>query len=107
MRGRWLLRALRVVVFVAAAVVVAGLVVMTLWNWLIPPLTGWHVLGLPQAIALLVLCRILFGGFRRRHGPWGHGRFRHMSQAEREQFRAQMRERCGSSWAASSPPAQS
>jgi hypothetical protein len=106
MRVRWLFKALRIVVFVAAAIAVVGFVVMALWNWLIPPLTGWHALGFPQAIALLVLCRILFGGFRRRGGGWRHGRLRHMSQEEREQFREQMRERCGR-WAASSPAAPS
>lgn len=105
MRRHWVFRALKIAVFVAAAIAVGGTVVMTLWNWLIPPLTGWHNLGFAQAIALLVLCRILFGGFRRRHGPWGHGRFRHLSPQEREQFREQMRARCGR-WTAPSHSAQ-
>ena len=97
MRISWLLRALKFLVFVTAAVAIAGLVVMTLWNWLIPPLTGWHSLAFLQAIALLVLCRILFGGHRGRGGPWMHGRFRHMSPEERERFREEMRARCGRS----------
>lgn len=43
-------------------------VVMLLWNYLIPSLTGWTFITYPQAIALFVLCKLLFGGF----GRWGH-----------------------------------
>jgi hypothetical protein len=85
----------RMILFVVLAVAVAGLAVMLLWNWLLPPLTGWHTLGYPQALALLVLCRILFGGLRGRGGRWGHGRLRQMSPEERERFREEMRARCG------------
>ena len=88
-----ILRAVKIFVFVAAAIAIAGAVVMALWNWLVPALTGWHSLGFPQAIALLVLCRILFGGLRGR-GGWAHGRFRRMSPEERERFREEMRARC-------------
>ena len=95
MRMSWILRALKFLVFVAAAIALAGVVVMTLWNWLVPALTGWQRLGFPQAIALLVLCRILFGGLRGRGGPWMHGRFRRMSADERARFREEMRARCG------------
>ena len=83
-------------VVVAVAVAVGGLVVMSLWNWLIPPLIGWHSLSFVQALGLLVLCRILFGGFRGRGGHgWRHSGFRHMSDEERERFRNEMRSRCG------------
>ena len=44
-----------------------GELVMHLWNWLLPALFGWHPIGFWQALGLLVLCRILFGGFG------GHG----------------------------------
>ena len=62
-RGRHGLRILRFAAFGIAAVALFGWVVMSLWNWLIPGLTGWHTLGFPQALGLLVLCRILFGRF--------------------------------------------
>jgi len=97
MRMSRLLRALKFLLFVVAAIVIAGLVVMALWNWLVPPLTGWHRVAFPQAVGLLVLCRILFGGLRGRGGPWMHGRFRRMSPEERERFREEMRSRCGRS----------
>jgi hypothetical protein len=69
-------------------------VVMNLWNWVIPPVTGWHAIGYGQAFGLFVLSRILFGGFR---GPRG-GRMIHnwkqLTPEEREKFRAGMRGRC-------------
>jgi hypothetical protein len=45
---------------------VFGLVVMSLWNWLMPTLFGWHVISYWQALGLLILSKILFGGFRGR-----------------------------------------
>lgn len=39
-----------------------GKVVEWLWNWLLPPLFGWHTVTFWQAIGMLALCRILFGG---------------------------------------------
>src|ERR1017187_4585382 len=47
-----------------------GEVVMHLWNWLLPMLFGWRLITFWQALVLLVLCRILFGGF----GGHGHDR---------------------------------
>src|SRR5262245_11886577 len=75
-------------VAIAIFVVVAGGIVMLLWNWLLPPLFEWPSITLWQGFGLLVLCRILFGG-------WGRGshRHRHWSPAEREHVRRRMRER--------------
>ncbi len=80
-------------------VFIGGEVVMHLWNWLLPPLFGWRTLGFWQALGLLALCRILFGGLR--HGPGRHGgrgwrgRCRNMSPEEREKFRKAMAEGYG------------
>jgi hypothetical protein len=86
-----------------------GEIVMLLWNWLLPPLFGWRQITFWQALALLALCRILFGGFG-RHGFSGSGvrrgiadriaermeeRMKHMTPEERERFRQGMRGRCG------------
>src|SRR6266852_5394737 len=49
---------------------IGGEVVMQLWNWLLPPLFGWRQVTFWQALGLLALCRILFGG-----SGW-HGSFR-------------------------------
>ena len=82
-------------------IAIGGELVMQLWNWLLPPLFGWREITFWQALGLLALCRILFGGF----GFHGSGRpnFRrrmeerceHMTPEERERFRQRMRERFG------------
>jgi hypothetical protein len=80
---------------------VGGWLVMHLWNWLLPGLFGWRLLTFWQAIALLALCRILFGGvsgrgFRRSYsGRRMAGRWGHMTPEEREKFRQGMRRRWG------------
>ena len=78
-------------------VLIGGEVVMHLWNWLLPPLFGWRALGFWQALGLLALCRILFGGLGHHGGPGGRGRWegrcgKRMSPEEREKFRQAMRE---------------
>ncbi len=86
-----------------AAVALLGLVVMSLWNALIPELFHGPQLRYWQAVGLLVLTRILFGGFRGR-GWHGHGRWRgemwrrqweSMTPEERERLRARFKHRCG------------
>ena len=82
-------------------IALGGAVVQQLWNWLLPPLFGWRQVTLWQALGLLALCRILFGGFGRGGGPRSNIRRRmeerceQMTPEERERFRARMRERCG------------
>ena len=76
---------------VALAVGVMGSAVMLLWNWIVPPLIlGAHTLDFWHALGLLVLCRILFGGFHGR-GGWRHRHHRHgwhaLSRDERSRFR--------------------
>jgi hypothetical protein len=52
---------------IVIAIAVFGAVVMALWNWLMPPIFGLHPIGFAQAVGMLVLARILFGGRGRRH----------------------------------------
>jgi hypothetical protein len=82
------------VVFVA----VGGALVRALWNWLLPPLLGLPLITFWQALGLLALSRILFGGLGMRGcGPRGRfmDRMQHMSAEERERFRQGMRARWG------------
>ena len=104
MRPRW-----KKVIFIAPLailgmllfIVIGGEIVLQLWNWLLPSLFGWRQITFWQALGLLALCRILFGGhawhnsgrhnFRRRMKE----RCEHMTPEERERFRQRMRERWG------------
>ncbi|MDR1882493.1 MAG: hypothetical protein LBR26_06885 [Prevotella sp.] len=46
-------------------------IVMLLWNALVPPVIGWAAINYWQAAGLMVLCRLLLGGF----GRFGRGHF--------------------------------
>ena len=73
-----------------------GEIVKLLWNALLPPLFGWRTITIWQGLGLLVLCRILFGGFG--SGGGGGRRSKPMTPDERERFRQRMRDRfCGRS----------
>ena len=90
MRRKWILM---IPIGIAAIVLVSyvgGHAVRLLWNWLLPPLFGRPQVTFWQALGLLALCRILFGG---RGGGYRSGS--RMSREERERFRQRMRERFG------------
>jgi len=93
------LHILKKIVLVLLAAVVFGWLVMSLWNWLMPALfVGVHTIDFPHAIGLLILSRILFGGFRHGgHGHWHahwhkrwHERMEKMTPEEKEKFRKGM-----------------
>src|ERR1700688_5116020 len=95
-----------------AFAVIGGEIVLHLWNWLLPSLFGWRQITFWQALGLLVLCRVLFGGLGSHHS--GRPGFRrrmkercdHMTPEERERFRQRMRERFGFSPSTSENKAQ-
>lgn len=102
MRTHRVLRVLKFALFAVLFVTVFSFVVMRLWNWLTPTLFGWHIITFWQALGLLLLSKILFGGFRGGpHRPWYSRRrmmerWERMTPEEREKFRQSMRGRCGS-----------
>jgi hypothetical protein len=99
-------------VIVTVAINVFGYVIMQLWNWLMPGVFGLHAITWVQALGLLLLCKILFGGFHRHGGGCrGRGWRRHMeerwaqmSPEEREKFRTGMRGRWGCGFGSKSEP---
>ena len=79
--------------------------VMLLWNGILPKVTGVKNISFFQAMGILVLSKILFG-FNSR---WGGGHYarrkqqmeeklQHMTPEEREQFKAEWKNRCGGRW---------
>ncbi len=102
MKKHRMLKALKFLLFAVLFVTLFGFVVRSLWNWLMPLLFGWHVINFWQAVGLLVLCKILFGGFRGGPGQqmlWRYRmaeRWERMTSEERDKVRQGMRGRCGS-----------
>jgi hypothetical protein len=101
MRKRWIFLAPLAILGFLLFIAIGGEVVQLLWNWLVPTLFGWRPITFWQALGLLALCRILFGGFG-MHGPGRSGvrrrmaeRWDHMTPEERDRFRQGMRARFG------------
>jgi len=99
MKRFWILKGLKFAVFAALAVTVAAYVVMSLWNLVLPAVTGLHAISFLQALGLLVLCRLLFGGIHgHRGGHWRRRmqeRWEHMTPEQREQLRAALGSHAG------------
>ena len=105
MQSRWVERfvgrVVKIIVFVIVGIGIFGFFVMALWNWLAPAVLGLHTITYVQAVGILILSKILFGGFRPGRGPGGHwrrrmqARWEAMSPEEREKFRQGMSGRCG------------
>ncbi|MBI5178615.1 MAG: hypothetical protein HZA04_05095 [Nitrospinae bacterium] len=51
-----------------ALLLVVGLVAQILWNWLVPDLFNLGAVSYAQALGLVILGRLLFGGFGHHHG---------------------------------------
>jgi hypothetical protein len=85
-------------------VLLFGYITMSLWNWLVPVLFNGPVINFWQALGLLVLSKILFGGFgggkhcgngyssanwkQRYYQKWSA-----MNPEDRERFKSRMKEK--------------
>ena len=101
----WRKRIPFMIIFVLGFAALLSFLVMWLWNEILVPVTGVNVVSYWQAAGLLLLSRILFGGFK--GGPWKGGPGRHrggpgrwkekwqnMSEEEKEQMKAKWKEKC-------------
>ncbi len=95
-RTKWRRRAPFIGLFFLSMFALAGGVVMLLWNAILPAVAHVGALTYWQAVGLLVLCRMLFGGFpgRRHHGPsWKHDSNNPISADDKTHFRNEWRKR--------------
>jgi predicted tellurium resistance membrane protein TerC len=82
------------------AAVAFGAVLMLLWNWLVPDIFGGPQLTLLQAIGLLVLSKLLFGGLGNRSSShkkemWKkhyESKLSKMNSEEREKFKESLKQ---------------
>ncbi len=108
MKKFWIKKGLMILVFGIVAVLVFGLVVMSLWNAILPAVLGVKAISFIQALGILLLSKILFGGFGggRHNGGWRNkgkwmemkDKFAGMTPEEREKFKAEWKNKCGSRW---------
>ena len=106
MKRFWFEKGLMMVVFFIVATILFSVIVMSLWNAILPVVLGVKAITLTQALGILILSKILFGGFG--HRRWGGGRhqqwrnmqnkFANMTPEEREKFKGEWRNRCGNRW---------
>ena len=94
-------KVIKILLTIVVAVIVFGFVTMHLWNWLLPAIFGLRQITFAEALGLLVLSKILFGGFHRHTGGrrgWRRhmeARWESMTPEERERFQSGMRGRRG------------
>lgn len=105
MRSYWILKILKWAAIIVAAIFGFGYLFMLLWNAIIPSVFGMPELTFWTAIGLLLIAKLLFGGFRSGHHRHGHkgGWWRYrlqkkmagMSPEEREEFKKSYFGKCG------------
>ena len=97
----WIRKAAKILIFVPIAIFAFGFVVMSLWNYTLPAVLNVSPITFWQALGILLLSKILFGGFR---GGWGGGRqqrkkemerkLSNMTPEEKEKFKQDWKNRC-------------
>ena len=92
--AKFIAMAIAGIIAITLFIFLGGKVVQLLWNWLMPMLFGLREVTFWQAVGILALSRILFGGLGMggNRGPRKH-RF---TLEEKERFRQRMRDRGGS-----------
>ena len=100
MRKKWIWLAPVAILGMVAFVVLGGEIVRLLWNWLLPALFGWRQITFWQALGLLLLCRILFGGLgvRGSHRSGMRSRMRQRMAERWEQMTPEEREKARQRW---------
>ncbi len=102
MKRFWIRKVVGIIMIAIVGLFLLGSLVMFLWNGLLPVLFHFPLISFWQALGLLLLSKILFGGFRGAH--WGRHRWKEkmqekwqrMTPEEREKFKAEWTSRCGS-----------
>jgi predicted membrane chloride channel (bestrophin family) len=101
MKRNWAATVVKAVVTGMVAIALFGLVVMSLWNWLMPAIFGLRMISFWQALGLVFLSKILFTGFHGRMGgrrQWlrrMQERWGRMTPEQREKLRECVKGFCG------------
>jgi hypothetical protein len=84
MNALWILKGIAIAI---VAAVVLGFVVMYLWNWLAPRVFNLPTIQFKHALGILLLSKILFGGFGGGHWRGHHGQ--HFEQKQCQEWKMQ------------------
>jgi Ca2+/H+ antiporter, TMEM165/GDT1 family len=107
MKQLWIKKGLMILLFGTIAIIVFGFVVMGLWNNILVAVTGVKAITFLQALGILLLSKILFGGFGGGGKGWRGSpawkekmkqRWDKMTPEERDKFKAEWKNRCGGRW---------
>lgn len=99
----WIKKIIGFVICFALIAALLSWIVMSLWNCVLVAVLGVSVISFWQAAGILLLSKILFGGFH-KSGNWGGRRrewrekwaekMKHMSPEEKEKIKQEWRNRC-------------
>ncbi|MCU0382837.1 MAG: hypothetical protein MUF68_02110 [Cyclobacteriaceae bacterium] len=97
----WIKKVIGFTVCGATIVVLFGYIVMLLWNNILADVTPIKPINFWQSLGLLLLSKILFGGFNKGFAQKGKiwssemkAKWHNMSETEKEQFKQQWRSKC-------------
>ncbi len=103
-RRFWFGKAVMILVFCTAFVMLFSYIVMRLWNGILPDVIGVKVISFWQAMGILVLSKILFSGFggfankkeqfRNRFRQKMLDKWEHMTPEEKQKFKDEWKNRC-------------
>ncbi len=105
-----IMKGLMFLILFIIALIAFGFVTMSLWNAILPAVLGVKAISFMQALGILLLSKILFGGFGGRRWRGGNAwkqkikqRFENMTPEDKEKFKAEWKSRCGGSWKKNAP----
>lgn len=96
----WIKKIIGFTILAIAAAALLGYIVMSLWNNILVQVLHVSIISFWQALGILVLSKILFGGFRgsgARGGAWKkemQEKCHTMTPEEREKIKQEWRNRC-------------
>lgn len=100
----WIRKIIGFIILAIVATTLLGYIVMSLWNNILVAVLNVTVISFWQALGILVLSKILFGGFhcgsgwgRRHSAGWGkelHEKWHTMTPEEKEKIKQEWRNRC-------------
>jgi hypothetical protein len=107
-RRFWFGKAVMILVFCTAFIMLFSFIVMSLWNGILPDVLGVKTITFWQALGILVLSKILFSGFggfhhkkeqfRNRFRQKMLDKFEKMTPEEKQRFKDEWKTRCRGGW---------